>query len=279
MRRINRMAALAATSMFLLPTSGLAQSDGGIITDTVSHETTPDIHVWAPAGEGPYPIVYALHGTGVDHGTDWDVIGAELARNGVVTFAADYHASDYLRGEFDRVTQTAECAYRYVREIASDFGGDLDLPITYLGHSIGGSYILGGGLGVDRFGPGSTYDICFEGADRPDLIVSIAGCHFEANGMSWPLIPSDFGTGEADLVFIGAELDDTCAAWQSDKAAEVFTAAGHDATSVVVPRATHLTLIGHDIADDEFVTLADHPAPAAVAQVILGAIGEAEADL
>jgi len=170
MRRINRMAALAATSLLLLPTSGLAQSDDGIITDTVSHELTRPIHVWAPDGEGPFPIVYALHGTGVDYGADWDVIGQNLASQGVVMFATDYHASDYPKGDFIRVIRVirvireAECGYRYAREVASVFGGDVELPITYLGHSIGGTHSLGGGLDVDRFGPGGTHDVCFEGS-------------------------------------------------------------------------------------------------------------------
>ena len=271
--RPTRTAMILVIGLLVAPASAAAQEgEPGIVTDIVSHELITDIHVWAPDGEGPYPIVYALHGTGVDYGSDWGVIAEKLARAGVVTFAIDYHASDWQTGDFTRVIREAECGYRYVLQVADEYGGSSEEPVLSAGHSIGGTYALGGGLGVDRYGPAGTYDECFEGAPRPDVVVSIAGCHFEAYGRTFELVPEQFGTGDAALLFIGAEHDETCPAWQSVDAAEVFAAAGYDATSLVVPDATHLSLLGHEVVDGEFVTLADDPASAAVAEAIMGAI-------
>jgi hypothetical protein len=100
-----------------------------VTTTVVSHETTLDIAVWAPDAEGPWPIVYALHGLG-GKGQDLAVTATELASHGNVMFAPDWGSE-----------QTAECSYRYSVSIAEDCGGDPDQPITAIGHSAGASAI------------------------------------------------------------------------------------------------------------------------------------------
>jgi hypothetical protein len=275
---MNRFYAGIATSTMalLLAATAVSGQDGPyeVVTDVVSHEDTQDIHVWAPATEGSYPTVYAMHGLR-GSGTDWDVIGPALAAEGVVVFATDWRSLEAENGRLDRAIADLECGYRYVREITTEYGGDLDQPFVFVGHSTGAEMGLGGARDEVMFVPGGTYDTCFTGAERPDAIVAIGGCWYEYDGTEFPMDPSMYGTGDASIVFVGGENDEICAAWQSEDAAEVFAAAGFDATYHEVPGATLLTLIGHDLVDGEWLTLADHPAPAEVAKVVLAAISSA----
>lgn len=247
-----------------------------VAIDVISDETTQDIHVWAPATDGTYPVVYALHGTCDLCGDSWDVIGEALAANGVVVFGVDYHGTDYQEGRFDRMAQELECGYRYAREVAADYGGDLDEPVVFIGHSWGATMALGGGLDDEAFVPGGTYRACFEGAERPDAIVAIGGCHYEHQGRRFGFDPSALGNGDATVILVGGEDDEECTAWQSVDAAVELTQTGRDATSVVIPGADHFTLIGHQVVDDRWLTVADHPAAARVVQIILDAIDQAD---
>jgi acetyl esterase/lipase len=275
---MNRFYAGIATSTMalLLAAPAVSGQDGPyeVVTDVVSHEDTQDIHVWAPATEGSYPTVYAMHGTG-GFGANWDIIGAALAAEGVVVFATDYHSTDAATGRFDRIAADLECGYRYAREITTEYGGDLDQPFVNVGHSLGAELGVSGALNEEVFGPGGTYDTCFTGAERPDAVVAIAGCYYEYDGRQWPFDTAAYGTGDASIVFVAGEDDEVCPSWQSEDAAEAFAAAGFDATYHEVPGATHLTLIGHDLVDGEWLTLADHPAPAEVAKVVLATIDSA----
>jgi len=58
-------------------------------------------------------------------------------------------------------------------------------------------------------------------------------------------------------------------------AAEALTAIGRRATSVEIPDATHLGLIGHEVVDGEWVSIADDPEPAQVVQLILDSTRDA----
>ena len=276
-RRSILAARLAATTLLC---TGLATTTAAeelpVRTDVISHETTRDIHVWAPASKGAYPVVYAMHGTCDLCGRGWDVIGEALAASGVVVFGADYHGTDYQEGRFDRMTQELECGYRFARESAADFGGDLEQPVVFIGHSWGATMALAGGLDHEQFVPDGSYDACFEGAERPDAIVAIAGCHYEHQGMRFGFDAAAYGSDDATTILVGGANDEECAAWQSVDAAAELAAIGRDATSEVIPDANHHTLIGHDIVDDEWITVADHPAAGRVVQVILDTIDHAD---
>jgi len=265
---MNRFYAGIATSTMalLLAATAVSGQDGPheVTTDVVSHEETQDIHVWAPATEGSYPTVYAIHGTG-GFGADWDVIGAALAAEGVVVFAPDWDSIGAEEGRFQKAIADLECGYRYVREITTEYGGDPDQPFVNVGHSVGAEMALGGALNEAMLGPGGTYDTCFTGAERPDALVAIGGCYYEYDGRKFPVDPLRYGTGDASIVFVGGEDDEICAAWQSKDAAEAFAAAGIDATYHEIPGATHLTLTGHDFIDGEWVMGPDEP-PAAVVE-------------
>ena len=49
--------------------TGVATNPNDSIT-VISHGTTRDISVWTPEGDGPWPVVYVLHGLGGHH-TTW----------------------------------------------------------------------------------------------------------------------------------------------------------------------------------------------------------------
>lgn len=152
-----------------------------VTTTVVSHETTQDIWVFAPDGDGPWPVVFTYHGQG---GTGDGLAGTaeSLASQGLLVFSPSYRST-----EFQYVEQDLECAYRYGLSIAEEYGGDLDQPITSLGHSFGAQMSVLGGLSEAAYGPGGTYDGCFDGAPRPDVIVAVAGCFCESpDGARYP---------------------------------------------------------------------------------------------
>jgi alpha-beta hydrolase superfamily lysophospholipase len=257
--------------------------ENGVVSTVVSHETTQNITVWAPEASGSWPVVYAIPGQSGDR-TRWDLIGPALAGNGAVVFATD------SRAEYSE--KDGECGYRYALSIAAEFGGDVDQPVTMIGHSAGATSALYGGLTSGIYGPGGAYRGCFEGAARPDVIVAIAGCHYEFQGQQ--SIFADAWAGgwpgranlEADLVLITGTDDDICEMWQSEDAAEALRSAGYTVDLVTIADADHMTLIFHDLADgaladgaladDEVVTVPDNPVGDQVVQTILGAIKAAK---
>lgn len=278
MNRRSRWAAVSVVTALLCATMATSTAAGElpVRTDVTSHETTEDIHVWAPASDGAYPVVYAMHGTCDLCGRDWDVVGEALAASGVVVFGVDYHGNDSREGHFERMTRELECGYRLARASAADYGGDLERPVVFVGHSWGATMALAGGLDHERFVPDGSYDGCLEGVERPDVIVAIAGCYYEHQGVRFGFDAAAFGSGDATAILVGGADDAECGAWQSVDAAAELASIGRDATSEVIPEAGHDTLIGHDIVDDEWITLADHPAADRVVQVVLEAIDQAD---
>lgn len=236
----------------------------------ISHETTREIAVWVPQGEGPWPVVYALHGLGGHH-NDLAEVATELADHGVLVFSAQHSAPDWEASE-----QDAECGYRFVRSIAGQYGGDLDQPVTFVGFSVGATFVLHHGLSGAAFGPGGTYDTCFAGAPRPEVIVAISGCHYEFQGAKFGFDTSGWTNQEADLVLIAGEKDTVCEAWQSRDAATVLRSAGYDVSLKEIAGANHFTVIFHDVVEDQWVTVSDEPAGQEVVQTILEAITNAQ---
>jgi acetyl esterase/lipase len=242
-----------------------------VVSEDVSHETTVGITVWAPDADGEWPVVYALHGT-IGMGAsrrDWEPAGEKLASEGVVVFAADNRQTPST-GESD-----AECGYRYALSIAENYGGDLDQPITSIGHSLGASMVLVGGLNADAYGPGGTYDQCFSGAARPDVIVPIAGCHYSFGGRDFPPDTSLWtrdGDGGPQITVIGLENDTVCPASQSVEVTAELQAAGYDASYVEIAGANHYAPLFGDVIDDEWLVQPDASGGDEVVQTILNAI-------
>jgi len=248
-----------------------------VTTTVVSHETTQDILVWTPDADGSWPIVYLVPAAGT--GQDLAEMATRLASNGTVVFAPDYRFNDSQLAK----EQDLECAYRFVRTIAHEYGGDLDQPLTLVGDSYGASLALVGGLSEAVYGPGGSYDVCFRGAPRADLIVPIAGCYYAYEGEKFPeslvevLVDSaDVKDVDADLVLVVGEDDPTCQPWQSEDATEALQAAGYDARVVVVPGGNHGNMVFWRVVDGEWMTAPNDPIGKEVVQVILDAIAAAQ---
>jgi acetyl esterase/lipase len=248
-----------------------------VTTTVVSHETTRDISVWAPDADGSWPIVYLIPAAGI--GQDLAEMATRLASGGTVVFAPDYRFGDSPLAQ----EQDLECGYRYTRTIAHEYGGDLDQPVTVVGDSNGASLALFGGLSEATYGPGGSYDVCFAGAPRADLIVPIAGCHYEYQGNKFPepfveaLVDStDVKNLDADLVLVVGEDDPTCQPWQSEDATEALQAAGYNARVVVVPGGDHGNMVFWRVVDGEWMTAPNDPIGKQVIQIILDAIDAAQ---
>ena len=262
---------------------GCGSRDAGEATSPVAstvvlHEDTQDITVWAPEGEGSWPVVYLIPGSG--RGQDLAETAIRLANGGVVVFAPDYRRDDSM----PKHEQDVECGYRYIRSIAPEYGGDLDQPVTFVGDSFGATWALGPGVGETHFGPGGAYDeVCFTGVARPDVVVAIAGCYYEYQGGAvFPILDlmiehAATAKRDGDLVLLVGEEDQICEVWQSEDAAETLQAAGYDAEVVVIPGGDHGNVVFWTETDGEWVTVPDDPVGQLVVDTILEAIDAAEA--
>lgn len=248
-----------------------------VVTSGLSGEDTQEIVVWAPDADGSWPVVYALHGTGGD-AQGLAELATVLAGQGVVVFAADYRSELMPTQQWQDVYRDTECGYRYARSVASTYGGDLDQPVTIVGHSLGASIALAMGLNEAVFGPDGEFDACPGLAPRPDVVVPLSGCHYEYEGRAFPFDPEayDFTYDESELVLIVGTEDDVCEPWQSEDAATALEDGGFDTSLVTISDGNHFTVIFHDLVGGEWLTLPDDPAGMTAVQTILDAIEAAQ---
>ncbi len=269
---MNRTSTLALVILVLI--AGCSSSDPAtleVTTSVVSHETTQDIWVFAPDGDGPWPVVFTYHGQG-GTGDGLAATAESLASQGLLVFSPSYRST-----EPQHLEQDLECAYRYGLSIAEEYGGDLDQPVTYFGHSFGGQMVLLGGLSEAAYGPGGTYDGCFDGAPRPDVIVSVTGCHYEApDGHQYPFDTTGFSNFDADVVLIGGPDDEVCEVWQSQDAAEALQAAGYSTELMEIDGGNHANVVFYEVIDGEWVVVLDDPVGHEVVQLTIDAIDAAK---
>lgn len=249
---------------------GLAGCDGGsagppyqVSSSVISGEDTQEIGVWAPDAEGSWPVAIGLHGRGGSK-TDWDVLATEIAKQGVVVFVPDYRSTS---SEMD-VREDLVCGMHYARSVAGDYGGDLDQPFAFVGHSLGASLAMVSKVDA-REGAGGTLDVCFEGLPDPDVVVAMEGCYYASRGEDLGVMPA---TGTR-VTLVAGENDQTCPAWQSQDAADALRAAGYDITLVTIPGATHGTPLFLDASQDPWGQLpADDPGGQQAVRAIVDAI-------
>ena len=191
---------------------------------------------------------------------------------GLLVFSSSYRST-----EPQHLEQDLECAYRYGLSIAEEYGGDLDQPVTYFGHSFGGHMVLLGGLSKAAYGPGGTYDGCFDGAPRPDVIVSVTGRHYEApDGHQYPFDTTGFSSFDADVVLNGGPDDEVCEVWQSQDAAEARQAAGYSTELMEIDGGNRANVVFYGVIDGEWVVVFDDPVGHEVVQLMIDAINAAK---
>ena len=230
----------------------------------VSDPTTRAIQVWAPAGHGQWPVVYALPGVS-GHKSDIDLLGPALARQGVVVFASDYDPA----ATSEVLIRDIECGYRYTRHIASDYGGDLSKPVTGIGFSAGARYISA--LVIPDLGPSGSYSACFTCPPAPNVLVGINGCYYSYQKLKLDF-STDLGTKDVDLHLITGTKDDVCATWQSQEAAKALQSAGYRTTLLSIAGANHYTPVYHDVVQGKRTALPHDPAGDATVRAVLDAI-------
>ncbi|MCV2393698.1 hypothetical protein OEB99_05195 [Actinotalea sp. M2MS4P-6] len=252
---------------------GLAGCAGGnagppyeVTSDVISGEETQEIGVWAPDADGSWPVVIGIHGYGGVQ-SDWDVVATELAKQGVVVFVPEFRSTST---ELD-IKADLVCAMQYARSVAGDYGGDLDQPYTFVGHSLGALIALVSDADA-RSGTEGVLESCFEGNRDPDVVVAMEGTYYDTRGDDLTVMPA---TG-TQVTLVAGENDETSPVWQSQDAADALRAAGYDVTLVTIPGGTHGTPLFLDPSQDPWAPLpTDDPAGQQVVQAIVDAIDSA----
>lgn len=252
---------------------GASNGGDGVTWAVVAHETTQDVRVFAPGGEGSWPVVFALHG--IDGSADQMAeLGRRVAREGVVVFAPNYRTDLTTQEGQVELARDVECAYRFARSIAAEYGGDLDKPVTFVGWSLGASLAIQGGLD-EEIDPSERYISCLSEVPRADVIVAVSGCH---NDMPHSLFdPAEWTNALAEIVLVAGGDDTSCPASQSRDAATALRSAGYDVELVTLEGADHFAPVFHEFVDGEMVLAPDDPAGDEAVDVILNAITAAKA--
>jgi acetyl esterase/lipase len=248
-----------------------------VVTTGLIGEDTQEITAWAPNADGSWPVVYALPGWG-GRGSDLGETATALASQGVVVFASDYRWDAWEQGRWQDLTLDTECGHRYVRSIADEYGDDPDQPVTLIGHSFGATMALSIGLNGPAYGPDGTYEACFEGVPRPDVIVPLGSCVYELEGTTFNFDPSSWQDPnlDTDLVSVSRSEDVTCETWQSADATAAYQEVGFKARHVDIDGANHYNLVLYDLVDGEWFALPDNPGGLEAVQTILEAIAAAQ---
>lgn len=268
MRRATLLTAAVSTVALV------AASCGGrvyeVTSEAVSNETTAEMLVFAPEGEGPWPVIVAYHG--ID-GTAQDMaeLATRLAEEGSVVFAPTYSTDLTTTMESAlKAAVDAECGYRFARSLAARYGGDLDQPVTFVGWSLGASAALGIGLSED-IDPSGELVSCFEQVPRPDIVVAISGCHYEGGELD--LVDTEsWGNEDADVILLGGENDTNCPPAQTKDAATEMGLAGYDVRLLMLEGADHFDPVFHAIVGGEMVDVPDDPAGERIVEVVMDAI-------
>jgi acetyl esterase/lipase len=143
------------------------------------------VDVWRPAGKGPFPVVFMIHGgcwnSKVANLTIMDYAADDLRRRGVAVWNIDYRGYDVAGGGYPGTYQDVAMAARLLVKHAGREGLDLD-RLVVLGHSAGGHlavWLAGKGAihGGPLAGPSGLHPkaVLVLGG-LPDLATAADGC-------------------------------------------------------------------------------------------------------
>jgi dienelactone hydrolase len=270
--RFVRFVMVASLATVAVACGGGGDDELTVTSQVVPDPTTPELRVLAPDGEGPWPVVVALHGF---EGTGQDMVelGTRLAKAGVVVFVPTYN-TDVSTAE--GMTETGDdigCAYEVARRIAPEYGGDLSQPVTALGWSLGADLVVLGGLGPTDSSTGR----CPGELPDPDVVVALSGCYyeFEGNPVTWFDDLTGWGNKSADVHLVGGDNDTTCPASQTERLATSLRTEGYDVSATQLSSANHGAPIFHDERDGQWQVITDDPAGEQTVDIILDAISTA----
>ena len=239
----------------------------------ISVPTAPDMRVLAPDGQGSFPVVVALHGSG---GTGGDMVelATRLAEGGAVVFVPTYHTDLRTAEGLTRAGDDLSCAYQVARRSAPEYGGDLDQPVTVVGWSLGADLAVLGALGPPDDPRGGR---CPGDEPRPDVVVALSGCYsrFEGKPVTWFDDLSGWTNKDAGVHLVAGDHDATCSASQTDRLARSLGVEGYDVAVTHLSSANHGAPIFHDEVNGRWQVIRDDPAGEQAVEVILDAIDTA----
>lgn len=203
----------------------------------------PVFDVYAPAEEGPWPVVVIAPDweLGKEYARGW---ATEMVAEGTVVFAVDFDV-----GSPSTPLEHLNCATRYARDVAEEYGGDPS-HVTLLGHSGGAIFGMPVALGVDAQPPTC---LASDDAAIPDAFVGYEGFYGVVDAEWWEedvasgLIPDTVTmVGQnPDLVvrLLHGDYQDP-QAWEttvadSEDFAELLDEAGYDVEFILVEGAAH----------------------------------------
>jgi len=139
-----------ATKVGSIADAGVTIAKDIVYLEMNDHEYLVDVYV--PAGEGPWPVVVALHGATVykSHSTNTGVAKA-AAEAGMLVFAPNWVAewpplsamdAEFVRGE----ASVLPCALAFAQQQATELGGDPSRSVVYGmsgGATSGAQWVLG----------------------------------------------------------------------------------------------------------------------------------------
>jgi dienelactone hydrolase len=277
LRRRSRSACFAALVAAVVSVATACGDGGGeeqaITSHVVPDPAAPDLLVLAPDGEGPWPVVVALHGVG-GTGRDMEELSTRLAGAGAVVFAPTYSTDLSTAEGLRRAGDDLSCAYQVARESAPEHGGDLSQPVTVVGWSLGADL---GVLGV--LGPPDDPDVgrCPGDVPRPDVVVGLSGCYYEyqRDRVTWFDDLSGWTHKDAGVHLVAGEDDATCPASQTDRLASSLRAEGYHVAVTHLRSADHGAPIFHGDRDEPSQATTDDRAGEQTVEVILDAIDAA----
>jgi acetyl esterase/lipase len=151
-----QMASVAETTTAATPTTTatvLATDNGVTVTkDIVYLEMNGNeylVDVYAPDGNGPWPVVIALHGAPVfKDNVHTTVVAQAAAEAGMLVFVPNWVAEwSALSAEFVRSeSPVLPCALAFAQEEAAGYGGDSNRTVVYglsAGATVGAQFVLG----------------------------------------------------------------------------------------------------------------------------------------
>jgi dienelactone hydrolase len=265
-----RFAMVASLATVGVACGGGADDDLTVSSQVVSDPTTPELRVLAPDGEGPWPVVVALHGFG-GTGQDMVELGTRLAKAGVVVFVPTYNTDLSTPAGLTRASDDLGCAYHVARRVAPEYGGDLSQPVTAVGWSLGADL---GVLGVLGPPTDNSTSRCAGELPSPDVVVALSGCYyeFEGNPITWFDDLTGWTNKTADVHLVAGDNDTTCPASQTERLATSLRTEGYDVDVTQLRSANHGAPIFHDERDGQWEVITDDPAGEHAVQIILDAV-------
>src|SRR5262245_41102461 len=268
--RFVQFAIVASLATVAVSCGGGGDDELTVTSQVVSDPATPDLRVLAPDGEGPWPVVVALHGFG-GTGRDMVELGTRLAKAGIVVFVPTYNTDLSTPEGLTRASDDVGCAYQMARRIAPEYGGDLSRPVTALGWSLGADVVVLGALGpATDSGTGR----CPGDLPRPDVVVALSGCYYEFEGdpVTWFDDLTGWTNKSADVHLVGGDNGSTCPASQTERLATSLRSEGYDAAVTRLGSADHGAPIFHDERDGRWEVITDDPAGEQAVDIIVDAI-------